>query len=132
MLERCTTLKGYVFEYSECSDTELAAWLLHARALLFPSFTEGYGMPLVEALSLGVPVLASDLPVFREIASDIPEYIEPLDGKRWEESIMAYTSSASEARTEQCSRISQYRAPLWEHHFKQVEQLMEEVRNKFR
>ena len=42
----------------------------HARGLLFPTFAEGYGMPLVEALSVGTPVIASQLPVFREVAGE--------------------------------------------------------------
>ena len=98
LLERCETLKGFVFEYPVCSDAELSSWLYHAQALLFPSFTEGYGMPLVEALSLGVPVIASDLPVFREIAGEIPEYVDPLDGKRWRELIVDYAQAESRVR----------------------------------
>jgi glycosyltransferase involved in cell wall biosynthesis len=41
MLERCEHLKGYVFEHSNCTDTELVTYLHHAQALLFPSFAEG-------------------------------------------------------------------------------------------
>ena len=128
LLERCTTLRGFVFEYSACTDSELAAWLLHARALLFPSFTEGFGMPLVEALAMGVPVIASDLPVFREIAGDIPEYIDPLDGKRWGEMIAAYTSVENPLRPAQCHRMGGFIPPTWETHFVQVEELMESLR----
>jgi len=72
MLDRCADLTGNVIEMPRCVDGELGAILSHARALLFPSFVEGYGLPLVEALSMGTPVLASDLPVFRELAQDIP------------------------------------------------------------
>jgi len=92
MLERSEKLKGFVFEYSNCTDEELATYLHHAQALLFPSFAEGYGMPLVEALAFGVPVIASDLPVFREVAGEIPEYVDPLDGKRWAELVKEYTN----------------------------------------
>lgn len=53
LLERCETLKGFVFERPDCSDSELACWLHHSRALLFPTFAEGYGMPLAEALAMG-------------------------------------------------------------------------------
>jgi glycosyltransferase involved in cell wall biosynthesis len=128
LLERCTVLQGYVFEYSACNDTELAAWLLHARALLFPSFTEGYGMPLVEALTLGVPVIASDLPVFREIAGTVPKYLDPLDGKAWAETIAAYTLEDSPARRVQLERITRFSPPTWEHHFAQVETFLEQLR----
>ena len=127
MLERCETLKGVVIEHQDCTDAELVFWLRHARALLFPSFTEGYGMPLVEALALGVPVIASDLPVFREIAGDVPEYIDPLDGKRWSELIMEYTVAQSPARLNQRQRMAGFLAPTWDEHFRRVEELMERV-----
>ncbi len=127
MLERCTTLRGYVFEYPACSDTELAAWLRYARALLFPSFTEGYGMPLVEALALGVPVIASELPVFREIAGNIPEYVDQLDGKRWGEMIEAYTSMDHPLRLAQCRKIADFSPPTWQTHFAQVEALIDRL-----
>ncbi|WP_448874295.1 glycosyltransferase family 4 protein [Desulfobulbus propionicus] len=128
LLERCTVLRGYVFEYSACDDTELAAWLLHAQALLFPSFTEGYGMPLVEALTLGVPVIASDLPVFREIAGTVPEYVDPLDGRGWAEAIVAYAQKDAPARQAQQQRMSRFSPPTWETHFAQVEYLLEQLR----
>ena len=127
LLERCTTLRGFVFEYPACTDTELVAWLRYAQALLFPSFTEGYGMPLVEALSLGVPVIASDLPVFQEIAGDIPEYLDPLDGWLWREMIGAYTTAEHPLRTAQLQRIMGFSPPTWEDHFAQVEGLMEHL-----
>jgi glycosyltransferase involved in cell wall biosynthesis len=127
LLERCEALKGYVFEVPDCSDAELASWLSGARALLFPSFVEGYGMPLAEALAMGVPVIASDLPVFREIAGDIPEYIDPLDGKRWREMIAEYALTSNVLRHDQLKRIEGFVAPTWDAHFAQVETLMEQL-----
>ncbi len=127
LLERCEVFKDFVIECPVCSDIELASWLQHSQALLFPSFTEGYGMPLVEALALGVPVIASDLPVFREIAGDIPEYINPLDGKRWGDLIIEYAQKDSQARLNQCQRMSGFLAPTWDEHFDQVEGLMERL-----
>jgi glycosyltransferase involved in cell wall biosynthesis len=61
MLERCPTLRGVVFERANVPDVEAARLVKGARALLLPSFAEGFGFPLVEALALGVPVLCSDL-----------------------------------------------------------------------
>jgi glycosyltransferase involved in cell wall biosynthesis len=72
LLERSDALRGIVVHRSGCSDAELGNYLQHAQALLFPSFVEGYGLPLIEALSLGVPAIASDLAVFRETTGDIP------------------------------------------------------------
>lgn len=128
LLERCEALKGFVVEHADCSDGELACWLRHSRALLFPSFAEGYGMPLVEAMSLGVPVIASDLPAFREIAADIPLYVDPLDGKRWAELVVEYALADSPIRSAQCHRMIGFVAPTWDAHFQRVEALMERLR----
>ncbi|WP_322081931.1 glycosyltransferase family 1 protein [Burkholderia sp. BCC1972] len=128
MLERCAAIRGAVIEESDCSDDRLHAWLQHARALVFPSFAEGYGMPLVEALMLGVPVLASDLPVFHEIASDIPDYLDPLDGPGWLARIRAYALPDSADRANQIARIERFRAPTWAEHFERIDGFLESLR----
>lgn len=127
LLERCTLLRDHVSERSDCSDQELGNCLHHARALLFPSFIEGYGMPLVEALCLGVPAIVSDLPVFREIGGAVPEYIDPLDGRRWSEVVMEYASDGSELRKAQIERMSRFRVPTWSEHFVIVDELVSRV-----
>lgn len=127
MLERCEQLQGFVFEYSNCTDEELATYLSHAQALLFPSFAEGYGMPLVEALAFGVPVIASDLPVFREVAGEIPEYVDPLDGKHWLNLVKEYTNSDSRLRTKQLGRLKHTKIPTWTNHFAKVDALLEQL-----
>ena len=121
LLERCPALHGRVLELGDCGDAELANWLHHARALLFPSFVEGFGMPLVEALHAGVPVLASELPVFREIAGDVPEYLDPLDGPGWRRAVLDYARADSPLRAAQLQRMGAFRAPSWADHFATVE-----------
>ena len=127
LLERSHLLRGFVIEKRRCSDADLENYLRHAEALLFPSFAEGYGLPLVEALSLGVPVIASDLPVFREIADDIPEYLDPLDGTGWLNCVESYCSSDGRLRAEQILRMARFTAPTWSAHFQLFEQLLERV-----
>lgn len=48
-----------------------------AEALAFPSFYEGFGLPVVEAMQCGTPVIAADLPVLREVAGDAALYADP-------------------------------------------------------
>lgn len=127
LLDRCGVLKSHVLERNHCSDAELAGWLQHSQALLFPSFVEGFGMPMVEALMLGVPVIASDLGVFHEIAADIPEYLNPLDGLGWMRTILDYAKPHSRAREAQCLRMEGFHAPTWSRHFEVVESLLERV-----
>lgn len=127
LLERCEALRGFVLERPGCDDAELATWLAHAQALLFPSFAEGFGMPLVEALAAGLPVLASDLPAFREVAGDVPDYLDPLDGPAWRQAVLDYTAPHSPRRAAQCARMQGFTAPTWEAHFARVEGFMREL-----
>ncbi len=127
MLERCKQLKDYVLEIPACTDEELVTWLHHAQALLFPSFAEGYGMPLVEALACGIPVIASDLQVFREVAGEIPEYVDPLDGKRWCEMVIEYAKADSQPRARQLIRRGAFTIPTWADHFAKVDALLEKL-----
>lgn len=126
MLERCQFLKGVVTEIAHCPDTDLINYIHHSQALLTPSFIEGYGLPLIEALTLGVPVIASDLPVFREIAGDVPEYVDSLDGMRWAELILEYTQPDSVRRADQIRRIKEFKKPTWEEHFSKVDAFLTE------
>ncbi|MBB5509972.1 glycosyltransferase involved in cell wall biosynthesis [Paraburkholderia sp. JPY681] len=128
MLERCESLKGVVIEEAHCSDEKLHAYLQHCQALLFPSFVEGYGMPLAEALALKVPVLASDIAVFHEIADDIPDYLDPLDGPGWLARIQAYAQPNNPERDAQLSRIERFREPTWAEHFERVDAFLETLR----
>jgi glycosyltransferase involved in cell wall biosynthesis len=127
LLERCPALRGLVAEVPRCADAELADWLRHAQALLFPSFAEGYGLPLAEALALGVPAIASDLPAFREIAGGVPDYLDPLDGNGWAAAIAAYARPASPARAAQLRRLAGLRLPTWEEHFAVVDGFLERL-----
>jgi glycosyltransferase involved in cell wall biosynthesis len=125
LLDRGARLRATVREVSACSDAELGAFFRSARALLFPSLVEGYGLPLVEALSAGTPVIASDLPVFREIGQGVPEFIDPLDGPSWERMILAYAMPDSTARATQLERLRSYQTPTWAGHFKAVDSWLE-------
>jgi len=61
------------------SDDDLAALYTGAHALVFPSDEEGYGLPPVEALACGTPVVASDVPALRETLGDRATLVEPSD-----------------------------------------------------
>lgn len=56
---------------------ELKAYYQNAALFLCPSIFEGFGIPVLEALNAGIPVLCSDLPVFREIAGEAACYVNP-------------------------------------------------------
>lgn len=128
LLERSNTLKRFVLERSDCSDAEVVTYLQHAQALLFPSFVEGCGLPVIEALNIEVPVIASSLPVFLEIAAHIPEYLDPLDGKGWLACIEDYCLPNSPRRAAQLQRMPRFKPPTWQTHFQAVEHMLEGLR----
>ena len=59
------------------TDEEYVRVLRSATALVTASLDEGFGIPLVEAMSLGIPVVVSDIPIFREIGGDAALYFDP-------------------------------------------------------
>ena len=119
-------LERRVLQMDDCDDDELGAWIAGARAVLMPSLAEGFGLPVVEALALGTPVIASDLPVFREIASDIPTYLPSNDQMAWEAQIRAFMTDCAE-RERQVERMRAYEAPTWSEHFRIVEDWLAEL-----
>lgn len=72
-------LSGNVLFYGQASYQELCGLYKNADALVFPSLMEGFGLPGVEAMSLGVPVIASNIPVFHEVYGDNVTYFETTD-----------------------------------------------------
>lgn len=60
-------------------DTTLRALVAGARALVLPSLDEGFGLPVVEALAAGRPVLAGDVPALREVGGTVTTYAVPTD-----------------------------------------------------
>lgn len=105
-LQRSETAMRLVHEVSDLQDSQLAQLVGGARALLAPSFAEGFDLPVIEALSLRTPVIASDIRVHRELAVGA-SLIDPLDGPAWLDAIMAARDDRGPA----------FRAPRWEDHF---------------
>jgi len=128
MLERCPALRGVVLERNNLPDAEAALLVKGAQALLLPSFAEGFGFPLVEALALGVPVLCSDLAALRENGGVVPEYFDPLDGLGWQTAVVDYSLPASPRRQAQLRRLTGWRPANWEDHFASVDALIAEAR----
>jgi len=127
MLERSRRLHGLVQEHNCLDDTAIGALLAHARALLLPSFMEGFGLPVAEALASGVPVICSELPAFREVGRDAPEYLDPLDLFAWRDAIVDYCAADSVRRAAQLQRLAHWPALHWSEHFGIVDRALDEV-----
>jgi len=109
-------LAPYIEHREHCTDTELTGLLAHAHALLMPSLAEGFGLPLVEALEQSTAVLASDIPVFAEIAQGAAQLIDPADPSAWLNAISQLQKNATEDR-----QTAQFDPPTWPDHFALVD-----------
>jgi glycosyltransferase involved in cell wall biosynthesis len=66
-------------------------------ALVYPSRMEGFGLPPLEAMAYGKPVIVSDIPVFREILEDAPYFVELGNSESWKLAFSEVLRARSEA-----------------------------------
>ncbi len=103
-----------VTEVAGLSDGAVTALLAGARALLFPSLAEGYGLPPLEAAALGRPVLCNALAICRELLGTRAVYADGTDVYQWRKIISDWTGSAPPATR------PPFDPPSWADHFKTV------------
>lgn len=121
-------LHRFVSIYSHLSDHDIARHMVAARALLAPSRAEGFGLPVAEALQLGVPVIASDLPAFRESGGKVPTFLDPASSEMWLRTIRDFVADGPE-RQRQLAALKAWRAPDWGDHFALVDDWLETLMN---
>lgn len=84
------TTRG-VRELGYVADEDVGPLLSGAQAFTFPTRKEGFGMPVLEAMASGVPVICSDLPVLREIAGDFPTFVPVDNVQEWSRALTNMT-----------------------------------------
>jgi glycosyltransferase involved in cell wall biosynthesis len=124
MLDRCEGVAKYVLRSARLSRPGLAWLMAHAQALLMPSFDEGYGLPIVEALSLGTPVIASDIPTFREVTRGCALLLSPIDGLAWADAIVALSRRETSAWQGAKAQAEPFQPPVWESYFRGVDEFL--------
>ncbi len=126
LLER-VDFAGLVEECGRMPDPEVARLMHGAAGLLAPSFTEGYGIPVAEALACGTPVISADIPPAHEVGGHVPEFFHPLDFHGWSGAIRALAEPASPRRHAQLQRLAQWKAPDWSDHFREMERFLDRI-----
>jgi glycosyltransferase involved in cell wall biosynthesis len=76
-------IPGNVRLLGRISDDDLAKLFTHALCFLFPSRIEGFGLPAVEAMVHGCPVVASNAPCLPEVCGDAALFVDPEDDQGW-------------------------------------------------
>ncbi|OUS05766.1 hypothetical protein A9Q96_11250 [Rhodobacterales bacterium 52_120_T64] len=110
-----------VFEHNRMTDEQLGTLMKGSKALLFPSFAEGFGYPLVEALQMRVPVICSNLPCFHEIAGDAPIFVDTKNQRAWGEEIRKIATSDS-AANDCIEKAPEF--PKWNAHFHEIDTII--------
>lgn len=84
------TIPTNVTVLDKCDDNDLADLYRRAKAMINPSFYEGFGIPVVEAMASGCPLILSDLEVYREIAENGAFYFDPYSLASLEAAVKAF------------------------------------------
>ncbi|WP_426995876.1 glycosyltransferase family 4 protein [Pseudarthrobacter sp. N5] len=116
----------HVVFHNGVTDGEYTELLKRTTALVSLSKAEGYGLPLVEAMALGTPVIASDIPIFREVGGDVVSYVDPGSAPAF---AAAVTRLAEAGHWEETSRLSVQRAGVfsWDESARQLVAVAAEV-----
>ncbi|MGH6851669.1 MAG: glycosyltransferase family 4 protein [Methylocella sp.] len=125
LLQRCPSIANHVIEAAGLPTPALKRLLDGARVLLMPSFAEGYGLPVAEALAANVPVIASDIEVFRETGGGRIIQLSPIDGEGWLEAIRALARSHRSERQTIGAESQRYEATAESHYFANVSGFLE-------
>lgn len=112
---------------SQLDDAQLAPLMARAIAVLQPSHAEGFGLPVCEALAMGTPVIASDLPSHREIADGQALLLDPHDAGSWERAIDNAIRQPAGLEARRSAALG-YRPPTWDDHFRKLDAWLEELR----
>lgn len=106
-----------VFEVPNLADAAVSALLLRSAGSLFPSFAEGFGLPPIEAVAAGVPVICGTLPIYREVLGNIPVYAEVNDRYLWETIVQEFAIKKRAVKQPELEARAAPDLPTWEKHF---------------
>lgn len=122
-LKRSGHVSGHIHLLQGLSTPALKRLISGARALLMPSFIEGFGLPIVEAAALGTPVIASDIAAHREVGHPETVFVDPIDGPGWETAIVSFLGG--EAR--RLAAAGGYASFTWSDYFSALDPFISEI-----
>lgn len=122
MIQRSAFFRRHVKFASGLSSPALASLMAHARAVVMPSFAEGFGLPPVEALTLGTPAVLSDIAAHREAAGTRGIFIDPTDGPGWLAALGDLMDDGIQAETRR--RIAGFDPADWPRYMRAVETIL--------
>lgn len=112
-----------IFHFEGLNDCAVANLYRHAKFLVFCSYTEGFGLPLIEAILQGTPVIASDIPVSREVAGGYCAWFEQDNADDLCQKVRELGNSEEQYRRLK-QKLKQYRAVTWEETSQKIDKVL--------
>jgi len=108
-----TTTAGHIRMLNNVSDNDLAHLYQNCLFTVYPSFYEGWGLPVAESLAYGKFCLSSQTSSLPEVGGDLIEYLHPNDTDAWAERISYYSSERDALAAAEKRIKGLYEPPTW-------------------
>lgn len=118
-------LENVILVATNLTTPSLARLISGARALLMPSYAEGFGLPPVEAMSLGTPAVLSDIPAHRDAAGESGLYVPPDDVAGWLRAVEMLLSDTPE-RQAIVRRVASFSPMTWPAYVRRLEAVFDQ------
>lgn len=102
-----------IFHFTGLDDKAIAYLYQHAKFLAFCSYTEGFGLPIIEAIQRGTPVLAADVPVLREVGGDYCVWFDQDNSEELCEEVKKYKENENKYAAYKY-KLQDYKCRNWE------------------
>lgn len=120
------TADQFIFLHN-APDTELAWLYQHALMSVYPSFYEGWGLPVAESLLRGLPCIASNTSSIPEIGGDLVEYFSPFAPDEIMERIKQLADNPAKRKAIAERLKTEYQATTWDSTYQQIETLLKTI-----
>lgn len=122
-IQHSRELRNHVAILSGLASPSLRALMRNAQAMLMPSLAEGFGLPLIESLAVGTPVIASDIEAHREAGDGLARYLDPRDDAAWASAIVDIIENTEQTAALR-QRIAAYRPLTAAAYFQSVSEFL--------
>jgi glycosyltransferase involved in cell wall biosynthesis len=120
-------VSAYIDAFERLDTRLLASCYRRANVVVQPSDSEGFGLPVIEALACGTPVVASDIPPLREIGGDAARYCSVGDVNAWTNAVVSVLSTADEKANRRSLALQQASRFTWTNYANQMLAIYKQV-----